>query len=138
MAEKLWNEKLAGYGVDFEAGKDSRYSELDLDVQIAGAFVKLDNDLLDGGFLQFFHNWGYSAFEFVIAGSEIIEVFDIIEPLDAALNVIANHQENESITTVLDIASLTNDDEKKALQNLVDKYTENRETIIKRLTEKYG
>lgn len=71
IEKQWWNVFGDSYGVEFEKACPD-YNSLDRETQLAGALMKLELDMYNGGFIQFFCNWGYPAYLLAVDGLEQI------------------------------------------------------------------
>ena len=132
--EKLWFGTFESYQDEFENIRPD-YEKLDKTTQIIGALVKLELDMHNGGFVQFFCNWGYSAYLLALEGLEQIGAPTTKKLLMDAFSVINKHENDKRIMNLWDILSVLSDEDDAKLEELDEKYWEDEERIMENMLD---
>ena len=133
---KLWFDTFESYREKFESVRPD-YDKLDKTTQIIGSLGKLELDMHNGGFIQFFCNWGYPAYMLALEGLDKIGAPTTKSLLIEAFSVINKYENDKRITNLWDIPSvLSNEDDARddaRLQELDEKYWQDEENIMKKM-----
>lgn len=111
----LWDD----YSIEFnsklvDSGGD--WSRLDEDEQEIAALWKLYVDINNGGFIQFFCNWGFQCLCYAMRGLKRIEdtsLYDLLD--DTYCNVLDKFKNDTRLTAYLDIPEYLTDEDMERL-----------------------
>lgn len=97
--------------LEYDCGGD--WNKLDPDEQEIAALWKLVADMYNGGFVQFFCNWGYECYWYAMRGIKRIGDVTLLELLHSTYtNVFDKFREDERLTYYSDIPQyLTEEDD---------------------------
>lgn len=112
--ENLWDD----YSIEFNrklVDLDGNWNKLDEDEQEIVALWKLYVDINNGGFIQFFCNWGYQCLCYAMRGLKRIEDTNLYDLLaDTYYDVLEQFKNDTRLTVYWDIPKyLTAEDEKR-------------------------
>ena len=128
--EKVWWESFGNsYGVEFEKARPN-YQTLDKNSQMIGALVKLELDMHNGGFLQFFCNWGYSAYLLALGGLESIKATQARSILQNSYSILEPYENDTRLGQLWDMATILSDEEQNELDRLDQKYWEDEDGVM--------
>jgi len=130
--EKQWWDAFDSYGSAFELASPN-YDKLNKDAQIIGALMKLELDMYNGGFVQFFCNWGHSAYLLALDGLEQIKASATKNLLTEAFSIIDKYEDDERIKSLWDIPTVLSDEDDNQLSQLDEKYWEDKDGIMERM-----
>ena len=99
------------------------WSKITAQEREVAALWKLEADIGNGGFLQFFCNWGYEAYQYAIKALESIKALQSLEIVIQSYAVIAR-LENEDMETIWDIPKLLTETEAEKLSQLDKRFWE--------------
>ena len=113
--DNLWDD----YSIEFnsklvDSGGD--WSRLDEDEQEIAALWKLYVDINNGGFIQFFCNWGFQCLCYAIRGLKRIEdtsLYDLLD--DTYCNVLDKFKNDTRLTAYWDIPEYLTDEDMERL-----------------------
>lgn len=134
--EKQWWDAFDAYGTAFERACPD-YESLDVKTQTIGALMKLELDMYNGGFIQFFCNWGYSAYLLAAGGLEQIGAVAAKDIIASAFAVINQYEDDERIQALWDIPTVLNDQDSAALDALDKRYWENADGVMEKMLQCY-
>ena len=110
----LWDD----YSIEFNAkwiASGGDWNKLDEVEQEISALWKLYIDINNGGFIQFFCNWGFQCFCYAMRGLKRIEdtsLYDLLD--DAYCDVLDKFKDDPKVTAYWDIPEyLTDEDEER-------------------------
>lgn len=103
-------EKLSRAGNDWEA--------LDEAEQELAALWKLEADMFNGGFLQFFGNHGMPGLRHALRGLARIGATRSLQLVEAAYGRIVHLEDDPRISSLQDIPSVLSDDEREGVAGL--------------------
>ena len=113
--DNLWDD----YSIEFnsklvDSGGD--WSRLDEDEQEIAALCKLYVDINNGGFIQFFCNWGFQCLCYAMRGLKRIEdtsLYDLLD--DTYCNVLDKFKNDTRLTAYWDIPEYLTDEDMERL-----------------------
>ncbi len=113
--DNLWDD----YSIEFnsklvDSGGD--WSRLDEDEQEIAALWKLYVDINNGGFIQFFCNWGFQCLCYAMRGLKRIEdtsLYDLLD--DTCCNVLDKFKNDTRLTAYWDIPEYLTDEDMERL-----------------------
>ena len=127
--EQLWFDTFNSQATVFENARPN-FDQLDADTQTIGALVKLELDMYNGGFVQFFCNWGHDAYLFAIQGLEKIKAGKAKAIIKEAFEIIDSYEDDARLTKLWDLPSVLSDDDKTKLDQLDEQYWEDEDQIM--------
>ena len=111
--EDMWDDYSIEFckKLEYDCGGD--WSKLDPGEQEIAALWKLTADMYNGGFVQFFCNWGYECYWYAMRGIQRIGDVKLLELLHKTYtDVFDKFREDERLTYYSDIPQyLTEEDE---------------------------
>ena len=131
-AEKLWFDMFGGYGTEFEKARPN-YQALDKTTQTIGALMKLELDMHNGGFLQFFCNWGYEAYLLALEGLENLAAMQAKGILQQAYSVIERYENDSRLQQLWDITAVLSEEEINELDRLDQIYWSDKDAIMEKM-----
>jgi hypothetical protein len=130
--EKQWFDAFNTYGESFELARPN-YEGLDKNTQIVGVLMKLELDMNNGGFIQFFCNWGYSAYLLAVSGLEQIGASTAKKLLEEAFLIINKYENDKRIKTLLDLPVILSDEDVAKLDGIDERYWEDEDEIMNKM-----
>lgn len=110
----IWDEYSIEFckKLEYQCGGD--WNKLDEDEQEIAALWKLVVDIYNGGFVQFFCNWGFDCYWYAMRGIQRIGDKNLLERLNSTYkNVFDKFRDDKRLTKYWDIPQyLTEEDEK--------------------------
>lgn len=76
ISEDLWWDTFEEYSIKFGEVRPD-YKKLKPEEAEIGALFNMELDMHNGGFLQFFCNWGYEAYIYALRGLESIGAIEL-------------------------------------------------------------
>ena len=95
--------------------------------------MKLELDMHNGGFVQFFCNWGHPAYLFALDGLEQIEAYATKNLLTEAFSIIDKYEDDERIKSLWDIPAVLSNEDDNQLSQLDEKYWKDEDGIMERM-----
>lgn len=122
--EQLWED----YSIEFNSKLvdfDGDWSKLDEEEQEIAALWKLDVDLNNGGFLEFFCNWGYECFYYAMRGLKHIGHTSLSKLLeDTYHDIFEKFKDDTRLTTYEDILQYLTEEEIERLEAVDEQFWE--------------
>jgi len=104
-----------------ESENDGDWDALDSDEQEIAALWKFIVDVYNGGFEQFFLNWGYTCYWYAMRGFQRMGCKEILNLCHCTyMNVFDKFKEDKRLKVYWDIADYLDEDDEKALDALDD------------------
>lgn len=109
----LWDEYAIQFCKTLEYTMHGDWAKLDDDEQEIAALWKLLVDMYNGGFMQFFCNWGYTGYWYAMRGLQRIEAYSLFQLLHQTYtDVFDKFKEDSRLEAYWDIPEyLTEEDE---------------------------
>ena len=133
--EKDYDELWDAYSIEFckkleyDCGGD--WSKLDGDEQEIAALWKLTADMYNGGFVQFFCNWGYECYWYAMRGIQRIGDMKLLELLNNTYtNVFDKFREDERLKYYSDIPQYLTDEDDDILMETDTAFWESEGEIL--------
>ena len=131
-----WYKAFSVYGREFaKVFRSMDYKSLDEKTQLIGALVKLEMDIYNGGFVQFYCNWGYVAVELAIEGLKKIKATTAEKLIQEAFDIVEKYGNEKIITELWDIPSLLSIDERERLNQIETEYAEDVDEIERKMLD---
>ena len=133
---KQRNEAFSVYGSEFaKVSNTMDYKSLDEKTRLIGALMKLEIDIYNGGFIQFYCNWGYVACELAIKGLKKIKATTAEKLIQEAFNIVEKYDDDEIINELWDIADALSSDEFERLSQIGMEYAEDIDDIARKMLD---
>jgi hypothetical protein len=130
--EQNWFNTFNPYGEEFETACPA-YDSLDKKTQTVGSLMKLELDMRNGGFIQFFCNWGHSAYILAADGLGQIGAHTAKKLIEEAFSVIDKYEDDERIKALWDIPKALSDEDNVRLERLDEKYWEDEDDVMRKM-----
>ena len=133
--ENLWMDTFKPY-MDNYCKADRDYKKLDKKTQLIGSLAMMELDMFNGGFIQFFCNWGYDAYLFAVEGLEMIGAFEAKKILTDAYAIISKdeYMNNPNVKAYWDIPSILSEEDTDTIWNVLDhKYWEKNDDVLTKM-----
>lgn len=128
-SEQLWEQHFSPLGHTFAEVRPN-YQEMGQTNSIAAALYWLELEMYNGGFIQFFCNWGYDAYLLVLKGLETIGATATQQLLTQAYGIIQRFEDDNRLESLWDIPQYVTDDENLKLNEVDQEYWKDKETIM--------
>lgn len=106
--EKDWND-LTASATEKLAAVSYKWTLLSESVREVAALRKLELDMYNGGFLQFFCNWGYDSFEAALSGLKKVGAPEMHSFLSKTYLIIEKYQEDPRVNELWDLPKVISD-----------------------------
>ena len=138
-AEDLWDDYSGEFNKKLVYECNGDWKKLDPDEQEIAALWKLVADTYNGGFEQFFTNWGYECYWYAMRGIQRMGDRELLELLHGTyLNVFDKFREDERLTYYSDIFDyLTEEDEDILRETNIAFWEEHGDRLCKEAYEFY-
>lgn len=135
--DKKWYDFTSKF-VDKLIKNNDDWETLSEKEQELAALWKLEADMYNGGFLQFFCNWGYPCYLHAVRCLERMKAYECLEIIQTQYKII-QRLENTQMNELWDIPSLLTSEEIHQISNVLDeKYWENEDNIIEKTFATYS
>lgn len=115
-------EKLSSNNEDWNALSEKE--------QELAALWKLEMDMYNGGFIQFFCNWGYKCYLTAIRSLERMKAVECLNIIQTQYKIIQHLEDNKEIKELWDIPKFLTEEELTEISEVLDKkYWENKDNI---------
>ena len=102
-----------------------------------GALFNMELDMHNGGFLQFYCNWGYEAYIYALRGLESIGALETKKILEKQYGVIARLKDDKRVDELWAIPEFLKDSEIDKIEKLDEEYWEDKEKIMDKMYTHY-
>ena len=107
--------------------------------QELAALWRLEADMYNGGFLQFFCNWGPLCFEHAMRALKRMEAQECFGIIQKQYNIIKRLENNKQIKELWDIPKLLTDEELDEIGDVLDiQYWDNEDDIMTKTLHTYA
>lgn len=135
--EKQWEELTQRY-VSKLYKYDGDWTQLNDEEQELSALWKLEADMYNGGFIQFFCNWGFHCYNFAIRCLEKIDAKEIYKIVTQQYAIIQRLDDDENLQELWDIPKLLKEQEIIELDKLDKKYWGNEDDLLEKTLKTYN
>ncbi len=134
---RLWDD----YAIKFNSklvDLDGDWNQLDEDEQEIAALWKLFVDINNGGFIQFFCNWGFQCLCYAMRGLKRIEDISLYDLLDNTYFDVLDKFKNDSrLEAYWDIPEYLTDEDEKILNALDTQFYETESEHFTKMAYEY-
>lgn len=134
--EQYWEQCFSPLGHKF-AEFHPNYQEMEQTDSIIAALYWLELEVYNGGFLQFFCNWGYDAYLLTLKGLETISATVTKQLLMQAYSIIQRFKDDNRLKSLWDIPQYLTEDENSKLNEIDREYWEDKEHIMRLMLLKF-
>lgn len=128
--DELWNDYAGEFNEKLESENGGDWSALDETEQEIAALWKLAADMYSGGFDEFFLNWGFDCYTYVMRGIKRVSesdkgvknVYKLFEK--AYTKVFARFENDDRISSYEDIVQYLTEKDEKILEKTYDEFDE--------------
>ncbi|TDQ78272.1 DMP19 family protein [Sphingobacterium yanglingense] len=125
--------------VDKLNDNDGNWDALSEEEQELAALWRLEADMYNGGFLQFFCNWGPLCFEYAIRALTKLQAEECLAILQQQCGIIMRLENNKEIKALWDIPKFLTEDELNEISDVLDlKYWDNQDDIVSKTLHTYS
>jgi len=135
--EKQWEELTQRY-VSKLNKYDGDWTQLNEEEQELSALWKLEADVYNGGFIQFFCNWGFDCYNFAIRCLGKIDAKEIYKIVTQQHAIIQRLEDDENLQELWDIPKLLTELEIIELDKLDKKYWGNEDNLLEKTLKTYN
>lgn len=127
----LWDKYSIEFCKKLEYDCGSDWSKLDADEQEISALWKLVVDMYNGGFEQFFCNWGYNCYWYAMRGIQRIGYRELLEQLhNTYTDVFDKFREDKRLTYYSDILEYLTDEDEDILNDTNNAFWDEKGEIL--------
>jgi hypothetical protein len=130
-------DKLTEPALDKLISNHSKWSALTEREQELAALWKLEMDMYNGGFMQFFCNWGNEAYLLALRALTTIQATEAARIVQECHQVLGRLENDERIKKLWDIPEYLTKKELRALDALDNAYWEDPDEVMKRTCAYY-
>lgn len=134
--EDLWFDTFEEYSIKFGDVRPD-YKKLKPEEAKMGALFNMELDMHNGGFLQFYCNWGYEAYIYALRGLESIGALETKKILEKQYGVIARLKDDKRVDELWAIPEFLKDSEIDKIEKLDEEYWEDKEKIMDKMYTHY-
>lgn len=136
---KLWDDYSIKFNEKLISECKNDWKKLDRDEQEIAALWKLVVDVNNGGFIQFFCNWGYECYWYAMRGIQRIGCNSLLQLLhNTYMDVLDKFREDKRLTYYSDIYQYLTEEDEDILRDTDIEFWENEgEALCKRAYEFY-
>lgn len=115
--------------LEYDCGGD--WNKLDETEQEIAALWKLVVDVYNGGFVQFFCNWGYDCYQYAMRGIRRIGDNELFELFNSTyVNVFDKFQDDKRLTKYWDIPQYFTEEDENILDDTDNEFWDNAGEIL--------
>jgi len=115
----------------------NNWDMLSEDEQELAALWKLEMDMYNGGFIQFFCNWGYDCYLHAIRSLTKLNAMQALNIVQKEYDIIKHLEGDERLKAYWDIPKYLTPEESEILNNLDEEYWDNADHIMEKTFEVY-
>jgi hypothetical protein len=135
MSEQDINDIWYDYAVLFVEKKNESeqgWASLTSNEQDIVALWLLEVDIFNGGFIQFFCNWGEEVYRYALRALHIIDATQVVEIITSAYGCIKHLKEDERLTELWDIPKFLTKEQEQHLDALDQQFWNNEDQIAEK------
>ncbi|MEC0127518.1 DMP19 family protein [Paenibacillus pabuli] len=132
MSEQDLHDVWYEYAVSFVGKKNESgqgWASLTPNEQEIAALWLLETDAFNGGFLQFFCNWGEEAYLYALRALHAIGANQVLDIIKSAYGCIKHLEEDERLTQLWDIPQFLTTEQEQQLDALDQQFWNNEDQI---------
>lgn len=130
----LWDKYSIEFCKKLEYNYNGDWNQLDQDEREIAALWKLVADINNGGFEQFFCNWGYECYWYAMCGIKRVGDNNLLEMLhNTYVKVFDKFREDDRLTYYSDIHKYLTDEDQDILRDTDIRFWESEGEIICRM-----
>lgn len=122
-------EKLTANGGDWNALSEQE--------QELASLWKLEADMYNGGFIQFFCNWGYECYQHAVRCLEKLKASCSLDIVQQQYRIIQRLENNDNLKELWDISKYLTEEENKIINDLDVLYWDDNDNIVEKTFEVY-
>ncbi|UPK41764.1 MULTISPECIES: DMP19 family protein [Paenibacillus] len=135
MSEQDINEVWYEYALTFVGKKNESaqgWAALTANEQEIAALWLLETDVFNGGFVQFFCNWGEEAYLYALRALHVIGAPQVLDIIKSAYGCIEHLEEDERLNGLWDIPKFLTTEEERKLDILDQQFWNNEDQIAEK------
>lgn len=134
--EQYWEQSFSPIGHKFTEIRPD-YQDMGETDSMVAALYWLELEMYNGGFLQFFCNWGYEAYLLAIKGLGAINATYTEQLLIQAYSIIQRLENDSQLQELWDIPKHLTENEITKLNKIDEEYWEDKENIMRLMLLKF-
>ncbi|MCU0354516.1 MAG: DMP19 family protein [Cytophagales bacterium] len=134
--DKKWFDFTSSYVTKLNEAKQD-WNALPEKEQELAALWKLEMDMYNGGFIQFFCNWGYDCYTHAIRSLNRLDAQQCLAIVRHQFAIIQRLEDDSRLEALWDIPKYLSKDEAEALDALDEQYWENTDGIVEKTFRVY-
>ncbi|MDJ1502809.1 DMP19 family protein [Xanthocytophaga agilis] len=136
--DKKWFDFTSAYVTKLSKTGGHDWDSLSEEEQELAALWKLEMDMYNGGFIQFFCNWGYDCYTHAVRCLTKLQANECLDIITQQYSIIERLGEDDRLTALWDIPKYLTEEETKALDELDHRYWDNTDSIQEKTFQVYG
>lgn len=136
--DKKWFDFTSAYVTKLNQSGGHDWDSLSEEEQELAALWKLEMDMYNGGFIQFFCNWGYDCYTYAVRCLTKLEAKECLDIITQQYGIIERLEDDERLEALWDIPKYLTEEEAKALDELDHRYWDNTDSIQEKTFQVYG
>lgn len=134
--EEIWEQCFSQFGHDFAVARPD-YQKMEHTDSMIAALYWLELEMYNGGFVQFFCNWGYGAYLLAVEGLEVIGALETRQLLLKAYAVIEKFEDDDRMEELWDLPKYLSTVDEEELTKMDEEYWEDKEHIMQLMLQKF-
>ncbi|QQD13085.1 DUF4375 domain-containing protein [Sphingobacterium sp. UDSM-2020] len=136
--DKKWFDFTSQF-VDKLSNNENDWNALSEHEQELAALWKLEMDMYNGGFLQFFCNWGTACYSHAVRALMRLKATESLAIIQKQYEIIEHLEDNQEIEKLWDIPKYLTDAEQHEISEVLDlQYWDNKDQIIEKTFTVYA
>lgn len=135
--EEIWEQCFSQHGRDFAEARPD-YQVMEHTERMIAALYWLELEMYNGGFIQFFCNWGYDAYLLAVEGLEAIGASETRQLLLDAYAVIAKFEDDDRMEELWDLPKYLSQTDDEELTGIDEEYWEDKEHIMQLMLRNFS
>ena len=135
--DKKWFDFTSAYVTKLNEAKQDWYALTEEEQELA-ALGKLEMDMYNGGFLQFFCNWGYDCYLYAVRCLNKMQATQALGIIQSQFEIVNRLEGDERLQSYLDIYKLLTKEELEKINRIDEDYWHNTDDIMNKTFEIYA
>lgn len=136
--DKKWFDFTSAYVTKLTSFGGYEWNKLTEEEQELAALWKLEMDMHNGGFIQFFCNWGYECYIHAVRCLTKLQAKECLDIITKQYSLIEKLEDDDRLEALWDIPKYLSEKEATAINELDHHYWNNADNIQEKTFQIYG
>lgn len=135
--DKKWFDFTSNY-VDKLSEVAQDWAKLSEEEQGLAALWKLEMDMYNGGFIQFFCNWGFECYTHAVRSLNKLQANECLSIITRQYSIIQRLEDDDRLQALWDIPQFLTGSEREEIDKLDQQYWDNQDSIVEKTFATYN